>query len=70
METMKEKTRSKLASRKLWMAIAGLLLVAATEWLNMDEKLAEQIVGAVVVIIPAYILGQSLPDMMAALKKK
>ena len=44
--------KEKLKSRKLWMAIGGLLTVAATEWLNLSPELTEQLVGAVIVIIP------------------
>ena len=67
---MKDEIKSKLASSKLWMAIGGLLTVLATDWLNLEPQLAESLIAAVVIIVPAYILGQSLPDMMAALKKK
>ena len=50
--------KEKLKSRKLWMAIGGLLTVAATEWLNLSPNLTEQIVSAVIIIVPAYIGGQ------------
>ncbi len=56
--------KEKLKSRKLWMAIGGLLTVAATEWLNLSPELTEQIVGAVMIIIPAYIGGQSIVDAL------
>ena len=56
--------KEKLKSRKLWMAIGGLLTVAATEWLNLSPNLTEQIVGAVMIIIPAYIGGQSIVDAL------
>ena len=46
------------------MAIGGLLTVAATEWLNLSPELTEQIVGAVIVIIPCYLGGQSIVDAM------
>ena len=47
--------KEKLKSRKLWMAIGGLLTVAATEWLNLSPELTEQVVSAVIIIVPAYI---------------
>lgn len=62
--------KDKLKSRKLWMAIGGLLTVAATEWLNLSPELTEQIVGAVIVIIPCYLGGQSIVDAMKEYAKK
>jgi hypothetical protein len=56
--------KEKLKSRKLWMAIGGLLTVAATEWLNLSAELTEQVVGAVIIIVPAYIGGQGIVDAM------
>ena len=56
--------KEKLKSRKLWMAIGGLLTVAATEWLNLAPNLTEQIVSAVIIIVPAYIGGQGIVDAM------
>ena len=56
--------KKKLQSRKLWMAIAGVLVVMSTEWLNMDPKLADSLIGAVVIIVPAYIGGQSIVDAL------
>ena len=56
--------KEKLKSRKLWMAIGGLLTVAATEWLNLSPNLTEQIVSAVIIIVPAYIGGQGIVDAM------
>ena len=67
---MKPETKSKLTSRKLWMAIAGVLTVLATDWLNFSPETAEQVIGAVCIIIPAYLAGQSLSDMMEHLSKK
>ena len=46
------------------MAIGGLLTVAATEWFNLSPELTEQIVGAVVIIVPAYVGSQSIVDAM------
>ena len=64
--------KEKLKSRKLWMAIGGLLIVLATEWLNLSPDVAEKVIGAVVVIVPAYIGGQGSGDAMKeyATKKK
>jgi len=64
--------KEKLKSRKLWMAIGGLLTVMATEWLNLSPEVAEQVIGAVVIIVPAYIGGQGIVDAMKeyAAKKK
>ena len=56
--------KEKLKSRKLWMAIGGLLTVAATEFLNLSPELADQIVSAVIIIVPAYIGGQGIVDAM------
>lgn len=52
------------------MAIGGLLTVAATEWLNLSPELTEQIVGAVIIIIPAYVGSQSIVDAVKAYAKK
>jgi len=54
--------KDKLKSRKLWMAIGGLLTVMATDWANLSPELADQIIGAVCIIVPAYIGGQSIVD--------
>ena len=54
--------KEKLKSRKLWMAIGGLLVVMATEWLNVSPEVADKLIGAVIVIVPAYIGGQGLVD--------
>ena len=64
--------KEKLKSRKLWMAIGGLLIVMATEWLNLSPDVAEKVIGAVVIIVPAYIGGQGIVDAMKeyATKKK
>jgi|TARA_R100001244_G_scaffold130185_1_gene102113 hypothetical protein len=56
--------KEKLKSRKLWMAIGGLLTVAATEWLNLSPELSENLISAVVIIVPAYIGGQSIVDAL------
>ena len=56
--------KEKLKSRKLWMAIGGLLTVMATEWLNLSPELSEQVIGAVIIIVQAYIGGQGIVDAM------
>ena len=64
--------KNKLKSRKLWVAIGGLLAVMSTEWLTVNAELADKISGAIVVIVPAYIGGQGIVDAMkeyAARKK-
>ena len=56
--------KEKLKSRKLWMAVGGLLTVMATEWFNLSPELSEQVIGAVIIIVPAYIGGQGIVDAM------
>ena len=46
------------------MAIGGVLVVMATDWMNLDPKLADALIGAVVIIVPAYIGGQSIVDAL------
>ena len=64
--------KEKLKSRKMWMAIGGLLMVMATDWLNLDPQLADSLIGAILVIVPCYIGGQSVVDALKeyAAKKK
>ena len=56
--------KDKLKSRKLWMASGGLLTVLATEWLNLSPEVAENVIGAVIIIVPSYIGGQSIVDAL------
>ena len=56
--------KDKLKSRKLWVAIGGLLMVMATEWFNLSPDVADKGIGAIVVIVPAYIGGQGIVDAM------
>ena len=56
--------KDKLKSRKLWVALGGLLLVIATDWLSLSPEVAERVIGAVVIIVPAYIGGQGIVDAM------
>ena len=44
------------------MAIGGLLVVMATEWLNISPEVADKLIGAVIIIVPAYIGGQGIVD--------
>ncbi len=64
--------KDKLKSRKLWVAIGGLLAVMSTEWLKVSPELADKIIGAIIIIVPAYLGGQSVVDAMKeyAAKKK
>jgi len=52
------------------MAIGGLLTVLATEWFNLSPAVAENVIGAVIIIIPAYIGGQSIIDAVQAYSTK
>lgn len=54
--------KDKLKSRKLWVAIGGLVMVMATEWANISPEMAEKIIAAIVVIVPSYLAGQGLVD--------
>ena len=54
--------KEKLKSRKLWVAIGGLVMVMATEWANINPEMAEKIIAAIVVIVPSYIGGPGLVD--------
>ena len=67
---MKETIKTKIVSRKLWVAIGGLLTVAATEWLNLSPELTEQVVAAVIIIVPSYLAGQGLVDCVKEYVKK
>ena len=62
--------KEKLKSRKLWVALGGLLLVIATDWLSLSPEVADQVIGAVVIIVPAYIGGQGIVDAMKEYAKK
>ena len=58
--------REKLKSRKLWVAISGLLTVVATEWIGVSPEIAEKVISAVVGITCAYVGGQGIVDALAA----
>lgn len=61
--------KDKLKSRKLWVALGGLLTVIATEWIGVSPDIAEKVIGAVVAITCAYVGGQGLVDALAAYAK-
>lgn len=61
--------KEKLKSRKLWVAIGGLLTVIATEWIGLKPEMAEWVIGAVTIITSAYIGGQGLVDAVAEFAK-
>ncbi|MBC8410399.1 MAG: hypothetical protein H8E12_17005 [Rhodobacteraceae bacterium] len=56
----------KLKSRKLWVALGGVLVVIATEWLGLPAAMSQQIVDSIIVIIPSYLAGQGLVDAIGA----
>ena len=65
--------KEKLSSRKLWVAIGGLLTVIATDWIGISPEASQQIIDAVVIIVPSYLGGQGIVDALGALsagKKK
>jgi len=65
--------KEKLSSRKLWVAIGGLLTVLATDFMGFTPEFAEQVISAVVIIVPSYLGGQGIVDALGALsagKKK
>lgn len=59
----------KLKSRKLIMAIAGLLVILATELFGANAAQAASISDSVVNLIMVYIIGQGAVDAVGALKK-
>jgi divalent metal cation (Fe/Co/Zn/Cd) transporter len=65
--------KDKLKSRKLWVAVGGVVAVMMTDWLNLSPEMSESIVTALVTIVVAYVGGQSLVDAAKGLldnKKK
>lgn len=54
--------KDKLKSRKLWVAVGGVITVMLTDWLNLSPETSEGIVTALVTIIVAYLGGQSIVD--------
>lgn len=39
-------------------------MVMSTEWLKLSPEISDRIIGAVVIIVPAYIGGQGIVDAM------
>jgi len=64
------KVPEKLKSRKLWVAIGGMVAVILTEWLNLSPETSEGIVTALVTITIAFVGGQSLVDAAKGLLEK
>ena len=65
--------KDKLKSRKLWVAVGGVVAVMLTDWLRLSPEMSENIVTALVTIVVAYVGGQSLVDAAKGLlgnKKK
>lgn len=52
------------------MAIGGLLTVMATEWMNLSPTVTENVIGAVIIIVPSYIGGQSIVDALKEYSSK
>lgn len=61
---------SKLKSRKLWVAVGGVVAVMLTDWLKLSPEMSEGIVTALVTIVVAYIGGQSIVDAAKGLLEK
>jgi len=61
---------SKFKSRKLWVAVGGVVAVMLTDWLKLSPEMSEGIVTALVTIIVAYVAGQSLVDAAKGLLVK
>lgn len=59
----------KLKSRKLIMAVVGILGILATQVLGVPEDIAGPIGDRVVTIVCAYVLGQGVVDATGNLKK-
>jgi hypothetical protein len=59
--------KSKLTSRKLWMAIAGLV-VGVLALFDVDANTTSQISGVIMALgsVVAYIVGEGLVDASAA----
>lgn len=55
--------KNKLKSRKLWVAVGGVITVMLTEWLDLSPETSESITKALVTIIVAYLGGQSIVDV-------
>ena len=60
----------KLTSRKLWVALGGVLAVVLTEWIGISAEASASIIDAITVIVPSYLAGQGIVDALGALGKK
>tara|TARA_R110000824_G_scaffold77233_6_gene195404 strand:- start:9016 stop:9225 length:210 start_codon:yes stop_codon:yes gene_type:complete len=56
------KVPERLKSRKLWVAVGGVIAVMLTDWLKLSPEMSEGIVTALVTIVVAYLGGQSIVD--------
>ena len=56
------KVPERLKSRKLWVAVSGVIAVMLTDWLKLSPEMSEGIVTALVTIVVAYLGGQSIVD--------
>ncbi len=54
--------KEKLKSRKLWVAIGGVLTVVLTDWASLSPEFADHLVTDLVTIVLAYVGGQSILD--------
>lgn len=61
--------QDKLKSRKLIVAIVGVLTILATQVLGIPEVMAGQLGTHVVTIACTYVLGQGVVDAAGNLKK-
>ena len=57
-QTLKTMDFAKLKSRKLWMTIAGSVLVTLGTAVGMQPEIVEKLVA----LIAAYVLGQGIAD--------
>lgn len=60
----------KLKSRKLIVAVVGLLMILATQFLGVDEATADIAGGHMVDIIVAYVVGQGVVDAAVSVVKR
>lgn len=60
----------KFLSRKLLVAVGGVLSVLLTEHLGLSEEVALAVTDKLVTIVVAYLAGQSLIDVVYAWLKR
>ena len=53
---------TKFKSRKLWMAVVGVLVVVVLGFFDLPQEKATEISQLVVAIVSAYLLGQGYAD--------